>query len=324
MVRLFRAKPGSSSGRILVVSTTGLGDTLWGTPAVRALGKVSLLTSPVGAEVFKGSPYLEHLFVLKGNSFFACFALYRHLKRLRFETIYVFHASQRPVFPLCALLGARELVGSAGINKGLDGLFTRLLEEREEHAILRRLRLIGKEGASTAMEVFTALEKQTNVVGLHPGAKDGYKMWPKEFFIELGNLLQCPIVVSGTEGERLLVEEVARGIPGATVAILPFSAFATKLTTYSAFITNDTGPMHLAFALQVPTIALFGPTDPRLCGPLHVSNAHVLHAKPTCQPCLKRKCRSPFCLRQISPKQVATLFFSINQEKIVPKVDKMV
>jgi ADP-heptose:LPS heptosyltransferase len=56
--------------------------------------------------------------------------------------------------------------------------------------------------------------------------------------------------------------------------------------------------------MNTPTIALFAPTNPAICGPYHNLFATVLQAPPTCFPCLKKKCRDPFCMRQIGPDAV--------------------
>ena len=85
---------------------------------------------------------------------------------------------------------------------------------------------------------------------------------------------------------------------------LTLEVFSALLKRLSLFITNDTGPMHLAFAAETPTVAIFGPTDPTLCGPHRVKHAIALSATPTCAPCLKKNCAEPFCLMQIGPDAV--------------------
>ena len=69
-------------------------------------------------------------------------------------------------------------------------------------------------------------------------------------------------------------------------------------------ISNDTGPMHLALAVQTPTIGLFTPTDPNLCGPYFVNSTLAIAKKQTCSPCLRKKCAEPFCLLQIGVNEV--------------------
>ena len=324
----------STPTKFLVVSTTGLGDTLWGTPAIRALrqshpdSSISVLTSSVGGEVLKHNKEVDELFVLSSSTLFSLLRFFRALKKRNFDAIFVFHTSQRLVLPFCALLEAPTLVGTKGINKDLDFLFTKALENRYQHEIARRLEIvktIGTHVSDYSLELNTRVEedKAANrflrnhgipdhipVIGLHPGAKNRFKQWPKGHFIEVGKRLAqhlgCQILVSGDQSEALLVLEIASKIPGAIplAGELDLNTFAALINKMTVLITNDTGPMHMAFAKQTPTVAIFGPTDPHLCGPFHVKNATILQAKKTCAPCLKKNCTDPFCLLAIGPDAV--------------------
>jgi ADP-heptose:LPS heptosyltransferase len=69
-------------------------------------------------------------------------------------------------------------------------------------------------------------------------------------------------------------------------------------------LTNDTGPMHIAFALGTPTVALFAPTDPALCGPNGATKAVVVRGELVCDPCIGKECRTPRCLEQIPVEKV--------------------
>jgi len=71
------------------------------------------------------------------------------------------------------------------------------------------------------------------------------------------------------------------------------------------FITNDTGPMHIAYALKTPAIALFSPTDPELCGPYKAQGKFKTIYKPvTCNPCIGKSCNAPECMKQITIEEV--------------------
>jgi ADP-heptose:LPS heptosyltransferase len=324
----------SSQRRFLIVSTTGLGDTLWGTPSIRALrhsfphAYIAVLTSPIGKELLKHNRNIDELFVFKKPHLFAFFSLLSKLRRRNIGEILLFHASQRLIFPFCALLSPEKFIGTRDLNKGLDFLFTKTLETAPVHEIERRLKIVKEVGAAIldySLEFplsqddeqravkFLAEAKISSIiplVGIHPGSKDGFKRWPEEHFIEVGNRLArhlgCQIVVTGNAEEKQLVERVASKIQGALavagkLSLGPLAAFMQRL---SLIITNDTGPMHMAFAMKTPTVALFAPTNPKLCGPYQVTNSIVLSRKRTCTPCLGKKCADPFCLLQISPQEV--------------------
>lgn len=100
--------PETSPTRFLVVSTTGIGDTLWGTPAIRALKEtypdsfVGVLTTPTGAELLKGNPYIDRFFIFRRgiNGIFSLLNLLVELRKERFDVAFIFHASDRVIWPL--------------------------------------------------------------------------------------------------------------------------------------------------------------------------------------------------------------------------------
>lgn len=326
-----RFRKPSTADSFLIVSTTGLGDTLWGAPAIRALREaypnayIALLTSPIGEQLFQHCPHLSEIFTLRKPSFFSLFSLYRTLKKKQIGTAFVFHTSQRPILPLCYLIGAKRIVGTEKINKDLDFILTEKLPKKPMHEIARRLEIVGVSADKPFLELFLSnqdreeaekfleqhkLPSYIPIVGIHPGAKDKFKQWPPEQFIKLGNrlvdALGCQVFVSGNRDEKTLVEEIASQVRGAIpiageLPVLPFAALLQKM---HVFITNDTGPMHIAYAMNAPTIALFCPTNPKLCGPFLASRVKVIAKELTCSPCLRKRCRSPFCLLQIGIDEV--------------------
>lgn len=72
-------------------------------------------------------------------------------------------------------------------------------------------------------------------------------------------------------------------------------------------ISVDTGPMHIASALKVPTVALFGPTSSARTGPWG-GDFYVIEKKTPCSPCFKKKCRDLKCMERITPEEVWTKF----------------
>jgi heptosyltransferase-2 len=313
-VKLLRGRGKCEGQRILVIATTALGDTLWATPSLESLRKsfpkayIAVLTSRVGEEVLRHNPWTDDIFVLEGF-----FKTWRRLPK--FSDVVVLHASQRYILPLAALLGAERIVGTAGINKGLDELLTDAVANRCEHEIVRRLQLVERIGAkrySERLSFFLEPEEKVaarpGTIALHPGAKDGFKRWPKEHFVVVGQSLQkmgYKIVITGTKGELALREEISRRIVGAKVyEDFSLRKFAAFLNGVDLLISNDTGPVHLACALGVPVIALYSSTDPKLCGPHLAENSLAIARPATCQPCLKRSCQRPFCMMQIGAEEV--------------------
>ncbi len=330
MIRPSVSQRGSS--RFLIISSTGLGDTLWGTPAIRTLrmayphAHITALTSPIGYQVLEHNPHLDQCFSVANPVLPSLPLLYRKLKAQAFTDILLFHTSARPLLPLAAALGASTLIGTSGQHKGLDHLLTHSIPPRFTHEIERRFDLIAPllpslSPTQVQMELpLTSADQQMALpllptsaprrIALHPGAKDRFKQWPPELFIRLGQQLaihpEHQLFITGNREEHPLVQKIASAIPGAIpVTHLPLRPFAAFLSHMNLFITNDTGPMHVAFTMHTPTVALFTATDPRLCGPYPPSPlTHVIAKRPTCVPCIRKKCAEPFCLMQINPNEV--------------------
>ena len=165
----------STQKRFLVLSTTGLGDTLWGTPALRALREtypdcyIAVLTSPIGREILKYNPQIDEVFVVKNPVFRRLFSLWRTLKRRRISHVLSFHISQRPILPFAAILGAQQIIGTKGLHKELDFLLTDALEKKEQHEIQRRLDLVAHVGAKTrdtSLELSISPQEEASVHAL--------------------------------------------------------------------------------------------------------------------------------------------------------------
>lgn len=309
--------------RILIVSTTALGDTLWATPAIENIrltfphSHIAVLTSPIGLQILQNNPHINTLYLWQKN--LSLWSLWKKLYFQKFDTILIFHASQRLVFPFCASLGATRIIGTDGINKGLDDWLTENLPQKEEHEIVRRLKMAEKIGAKIEKETLSFYLTKEEIlpprkkgiwIALHPGSKDGYKRWPH--FGKLGQRLKekfnCEILITGSEAERALLQEVAEQIEGAQIYMSPsLRSFAATLQQMDLIVTNDTGPFHLGLALERPTLGIYCSTDPKLCGPYKAKTGIVVSKMKTCNPCLKRKCLDPFCFQQIGVDEVVDI-----------------
>ncbi len=324
----FRDRP-----KILLATTTALGDTLWSTPGIVALRKsfplasIGVLTSSIGMELLKNNPDIDDLYLLKEPTLFHFFSLRKKLLNKRYNIALLFHASQRLTLPLIASIGASEIISTDGKNKGLETLCTKTTPDAD-HEITRREQILEAIQCDmsdkslryfpTSDEIIQAenlfeemhIDKEMPFVIIHPGAKDSYKCWPTKNYIVLGNRFKkekpVQILIGWGPGEKELAVEIASQIEDALILPEPLSlrVYAALIKLSDLLITNDTGPMHLACALKKPVIAIFAPTKPKNCGPLNVPTAITLARPRTCTPCLRRSCYEPFCLRQISVDEI--------------------
>ncbi|MBU1338759.1 MAG: lipopolysaccharide heptosyltransferase II [Acidobacteria bacterium] len=159
------------------------------------------------------------------------------------------------------------------------------------------------------------VDRDGPLVALSPGAFYGMtKQWPNSKFSELGRLFQerddARICIVGSSRDKEPAEEIVRSLPRMAVNLagetnLPQLAALIKLCRL--FISNDSGPMHLANAVGTPVVSIFGPTDERRTGPFQQPSAVVKKQAP-CGPCLYRTC--PYdhrCMNDITAEDVYSI-----------------
>ena len=200
-----------------------------------------------------------------------------------------------------------------------------------EHAIERRLNFVRPLGADTQdkrMELFLPSQDLIRaevlllrhfggglplLVAFHPTGSGRYKWWPLESFAALGNYLQehygaAILIISGRQ-DRQEAEALAAQLTGPTMVTgrWPLPTVAAFLKHCRLFVGNDSGPLHMALALGVPSIALMGADHPGRVGPYQVDWGVCLRRKEeVCQvdPCLFRRCPQNVCMQAIEVAEV--------------------
>jgi heptosyltransferase-2 len=150
-------------------------------------------------------------------------------------------------------------------------------------------------------------------VGLNPGAFYGTaKRWIPERYAAVGDLLArrtgARIAILGGAAERGIAESIAAGMRAPARNLCGQTGLpelAGVLSRMAVVVTNDSGPMHVAAALGVPVVAVFGPTDERETGP--VGDGHRIVREPVyCAPCKLRECPIDHrCMTRIPADRVA-------------------
>ncbi len=151
-------------------------------------------------------------------------------------------------------------------------------------------------------------------LGLCPGAEYGpTKRWFPERFAETARLVAaeraCTWVLLGAEKDRTVGEIIEKALEGPCENLLGKTSLAELIATLRSchvLLTNDTGTMHLAAYLGVPTVAIFGSTDPVLTGPLAPpSRVRIVRHQVECSPCFLRECPLDLrCMAVVTPEEV--------------------
>jgi lipopolysaccharide heptosyltransferase II len=148
-------------------------------------------------------------------------------------------------------------------------------------------------------------------VALVPLSRWPTKNWPPERFAAVAEVLRrtrgASIFIFGAPADRPVCERLAAGLPGArnlagTTSLVDMGSW---FATMDLVISNDSGPMHLAAAIGIPVLAIFGPTDPLRTGPFGTPH-RVITAPAECRPCFRASCRrGGECLTAIGAERVA-------------------
>ena len=299
--------------QILVVLPNWYGETLFVTPLLRILRRqrpeahIATLGVPACREVLLHNPHVDELIDFEEQGTYrgllGRWRLIQALRTHQFDTAFILRPSLSRTL-LLALAGIPARVGFAHAKSGWL-LTTRVprspMPRHKAFSYLPLLEAAGLASTRTAYEYTVAPQERDAaraflasrgwpIVVLHPGANWPHKRWPVERFAALGDQLadihQARILITGGPEAVELAAAVQRAMrqPAQVVAgETTFRQLGAVLEQVALVVSNDTGVLHLAAALQRPLVALYGPTSPVLTGPLgDPQRMIVLHHSDCC------------------------------------------
>ena len=309
--------------RILVRATNWVGDAVMSVPALQVLRErfpqahIAVLARPWVADVYARETFADEVIRSKAGKGWRDIAgklrVARALRAKQFDTAILLQNA----FEAAALVWLAGIPRRIGYDRDSRGwLLTDAVPVAEpgEHQrfyyleLLRRARLIDAVpevpairlgGAAAAAAAGRERFKNmgwTDVTGVSPGAAFGTaKRWLPERFVESAAALAHPVALFGSTDERALCEDIADALRARGIPVHDFAG-QTSLHEYidlaaacSIYLTNDSGGMHIASALGVPTVAIFGATDHIATGPTG-DLARIIRQPVECSPCLLREC----------------------------------
>ncbi len=308
---------GAGARSVLVLQTSFLGDSLLTLPLLRRLkeslpgARVSVLTLPKNAGVFRGSPWVDEVLLDdkrgRHGGPLGAWRIAGELKTRGFDLAVIPHRSFRSAL-VAYLAGIPRRVGfaaSAGRFLLTDTVpFAWLTHDLERNLALARplggasapvqgeARYIVPAPPSDALQTRLAeagVAPGARLAGVHPGAAWETKRWLPERFAELCRRLKAagvtPVLVGGP-GDAALGAEIARASGAADlVGKTDLEELKSLMGLLALFVTNDSGPMHLAAAAGVPVVAVFGATTRELGFFPYGSGHRVVEADLACRPC---------------------------------------
>lgn len=328
--------------RILIRSVNWIGDAVLTTPAISSLrrnfpeAKISILAKPWVSEIFKGNPDIDDVILYEESGLGYRLRLIGDIRRRGFDMAVLFQNAFEAAL-IAFLSGIPIRLGYSTDGRGilLRPSITVRAETKKKHHLEYYLDLLRDAGLSVEgispvlnldeVERAWAIDflkrngwdEGKRLIGINPGATYGRaKRWyPERFAFLIDRLMGeglTAIIFSGP-GENPIVEEIKNRVgskPILSVEGVSVRELSSLIERCSIFISNDTGPMHLASALQVPVVAIFGSTDPNMTGPVG-ERQRIIYKNVECSPCFLRECPKDFrCMDLITVDEV---FYAVKE-----------
>ena len=318
---------------ILLIRLSSLGDVVLTTPAIRAVrthfpdAYIAMLVAKQSAEVLRENPHLNEIIsfdrLAKDKDTGEMLRIIRHLRERKFTLAIDLQRKFRTEL-LMYFSGAAERVGKGRFCS------IRVREQGNKHATAHYfdiLHAVGIPAEDQRLELFLAESERLDAtkrietagipdtalkVGIFPGAGWKLREWMPERFAAIGDRLvsefNANVLVFGGQKETELVQTVvdlmdAPAIPFA--GNLQIRQLAACIEQCDLFLTNDTGPMHIAAAVGTPTVSLFGPGNHIRFQPIGAMHQTIRHDVP-CSPCKQftDKCKDNICMKRIAVDEV--------------------
>lgn len=300
--------------KILIFTKNWLGDVIFETPALLAIkrnfpdSKIICATVPRCEEILKKNPCVDKVVLFDERSshktFGAKFKFVRWLREEKFDKVFLFHRSFTRAF-LTFLGGVKERVGYSTKWRGLI-LTKPIPDDREDkHRVYYFLDLLKKAGLKVDVDpycefYFSAEDDNraakllsdkgldlSRLVALNPGGNRSSKRWPTYHFARLADLLvekyRCSLVITGHSQDDPLASDMIhatrRAKPVSLCGSTRLGDLGAVFSRCRLVISGDSGPLHIAAGVGANVLALFGPTDPRLFGPMGRGKNIILKAE---------------------------------------------
>jgi predicted lipopolysaccharide heptosyltransferase III len=327
--------------RVLVVRLRSVGDTVLATPTLYALrrflpaARIDVLLEDWVAPLLEGSPDVDHVITVRRKSSASRFAVARELRAARYDVAFNLHGGSTAAL-LTRASGARHRVGYetyayAALHNHTAPHPSTLWRKETTHSVEQQLGLPGWTGVpvtdrpATRLAVTAAasarvaerlrragLHDNAPFALIHPAAAFDSKTWAAENFARVVEHLAArglsAVAVAGP-GEESVLRRVSENSRAPLVAFNDLSLpEVTALAARSIlFVGNDSGIAHIASAVSVPSVVVFGSSNVAHWRPWTDASAEVVREEMACAPCPGYNCsefEQPECIRRVSAERV--------------------
>lgn len=337
LLRHKKALPKDGLNKILIRGTNWIGDAVMTLPAIASVraaypkSRISILAKPIVADIYKLFTEVDEIIIYKKqfDNLPGIFRLASVLYKKKFDAaILLQNAIEVAIMTFAARIKYRAGYNSDGRGLLLTHSVKRTKEVRKAHQVgyyLEMVKALGcppvgwethlqaKINRVTAQNILREfIPEAKNIIGIVPGATYGpAKRWLPDRFAavadKLSDMFDCQIILLGGKDDWQTAEEVRRQA-GAQLINLSGKTTVREavylISQCSLFISNDSGLMHIAGALNIPTVAIFGSTNPVTTSPIG-EKIIIVRKEVPCSPCLKETCPTDFrCMNLITVDDV--------------------
>ncbi len=319
--------------RILVVDLAYIGDLLMSTPALRNLRRafpqasIDILVAAVGRPMIERNDSIDRVITTQIKSG-GLAALRREAKWVAeegYDLAVCFHRGHGSLLML-KMAGVPKRIGFTNEGRGLL-LTAGIPFQLRRHRAWNHLRLLEKclgididyktptelkvdPEATASMDAKLAGQADgRRLVGINPNAAWPTKRWLPGRFAEVGDAIAemgfLPVLI-GSQKEKSISSAVKAAMKTGALDLTgetTLEELAALLERCEVLVTNDSGPMHMAHALGVPVVSIFGPTDPKRCGPWQGA-IKPIQVDIDCIRCYRKSCWHLSCMRGVNSKSV--------------------
>jgi len=326
--------------RILVIRLSGIGDVVHTLPLLGALRKryphayIAWLVQRKAEGILLGHPYLDEVITFDREKWIrGLWSVIRRLRNRRFDLVIDSHGQFRSGL-FAYITGAKTRLGfNAKDGREFNSLFINFKAPpfpEDWHAVDRYLGLASLLGAEIGKREFLIQigepekeyverfleEKGINrgefLIALNPGSSWKSKIWPSKNYARLADILirkfKAKVILLWGQGEENLVESINSTMEEESVTAprTDLKELASLISRCALFIGSDSAPLHIASSLSIPSVGLYGPTNPRRNGPYGAENIAIRKDLSTlsCHRRGCRKCKIQDCMQLITVEEV--------------------
>ncbi len=308
--------------RILIELPTWMGDTLMAIPAINNIlkfhynSRVTVIGSPISIEILKQHSQIEN-FIILNKKYFSLLEVSKKIGK--FDIFFSLRGAFRSrIFKLLIASDEKYQYNKNKYKKNHQ-------VEKYNHFINDCLKSNLSPGAISFNSNFKPpLRYKRKIIGINPGASYGSaKRWYPEKFAEVAIKLSphYDILIFGGLDEQDIASDIEQVF--LKNGVLNYQNLAGKtsipdlidyISNLALFITGDSGPMHIAASLEIPTVSIFGPTNDNETSQWMNNKNIIIKKSLDCQPCMKRTCPLVHhnCMKMINSKDVLDAIEIIN------------